>query len=548
MRYVVLSAVLCGLAMAYLPSSFRMQSTAGIWPDDYDLLFEPARIPLTSGNRVYSGLSNLVTATEEQFGSARSNFVFVGGSTSLLGPFYPGLLYDRHAEQTPLFTGLVPAGGDSLFGSGRIVNSELRDLDSNGTYDFKSERVEEARAMDEQTDADYHLGIGYRTGSLRLGAAYTRDDSRSASTSPSLNYRSERRDSSLIDNRLVFHELDSASGTDEYGQTSNRLTLNGWYDLASVKVGLLGAFTLIDRTTPFRSLEYGWVDRSPADPTVIDYVHTMSVDSSDVPAAGNRIGGMLSVFHLPTAVLESRYYVSAYTQSLVVADDAGGRSVFSADSVTHPGYDTASRTADTRSAGTYAARNLDVRTRQLFRVSERFRVGFGLGLSMTASEDSLVDSTANHEYLAHNNGDLVPGAEDYRSVKTWSEMWTDHVTRAENVLSLPLGVEFTAFSPVDIRLGVNPTVTWHDETHTRQLGAFTPMHTRVDYGDGSFSETIGDAPSERGTSETRTSKTYATVFSYGLGYRPVENLQIDLMGFARLTDLTNWRLSATLRF
>jgi hypothetical protein len=91
MRPIVLFVVLCGLAMAYVPSSFRSQSTAGLWTDDYDLLFEPARIPLINGDRVYTALSNLVTGDEEQFGTSTDNFYLVGGSTSRVAPVYPGV-------------------------------------------------------------------------------------------------------------------------------------------------------------------------------------------------------------------------------------------------------------------------------------------------------------------------------------------------------------------------------------------------------------------------------------------------------------------------
>jgi len=548
MRQCIMLVALCGLAAAFVPSSFRLQSTAGIWPDDYDLLFEPARIPLINGSRVYTGLSNLVTSGEEQFGAARSNFVFVGGSTSLSSPFFPGLLYDRWAERTPFSTGLVPASGDSIYGEGRIINTELVDQDTNGTYDYKTTEISDARAFDEQAQADYHVGVGFRTGSLRLGAAFTRNDYCYSVTSPGSNYRYERRDSSLVSGRLLFSELDSAVGTDEFSQSLNRITLNGWYDFAPLHVGLLGYYTMIDQEQPYTRIQEDWVDRSPADPSIVDYARYSSQFSSDRPASGNRIGGMLSFFHVPTEHVESRYFVTASTQTLDVAADAGGVFSTQSDSVRYPGSDTGIDTVRYRYGGRYAVSNLEVKTRQLFRVSERFRVGFGLGFAMGTSEDSLTGSSASRFYFSHNNGDTIAGIEDFRRVEMVSEAWLDRVTRNDNVLSAPVGVEFTVVHPLVLRLGVNPQIAWHGETATRQLVASSPRHTRIDYGDGSYSETIGPAPSEPGTSESICSTTYSSPLTYGIGYSPVENLQIDLMGFAKLTDLTNWRLSATLKF
>jgi hypothetical protein len=548
MRQCIILVALCGLAAAYIPSSFRLQSTAGVWPDDYDLLFEPARIPLINGSRVYTGLSNFVTGAEEQFGAARSNFIFVGGSTSLSGPIFPGLLYDRWAERTPLFTGLVPVVGESLFGEGQTINTELVDLDSNGTYDYKSTTVNKAKAWDEQSEADYHVGVGFRTGSLRLGAAYTRNDFDYSAIYPSDNFSTDVRDSNLVSGRLTFAGFDTAAGTWDLGQSLNRFTLNAWYDAAPLHFGLLGAYTLIDQWEPYRRAEDYWADYSPSDPLIVDHVRQAWSDSTDRPASGNRIGGMLSVFHVPTEHVESRYYVSAYTQTLGVAEAAGGLYTYQSDSLTHPGNDTSMDTVRYGYGGRYAVSNLEVKTRQLFRVSERFRVGFGLGFSMGASQDSLTDAESERSYFSHDNGDTIAGAEDYRTVETWSETWLDRVTRSDNVLSAPVGLEFNVFNPLVLRLGVNPQITWHGETTTHQLVASSPTHTRTDYGDGSYSESIGPGPSDPDTRESITSTTYSSPLTYGLGYSPVENLQIDLMGFAKLTDLTNWRLSATLKF
>jgi hypothetical protein len=59
---------------------------------------------------------------------------------------------------------------------------------------------------------------------------------------------------------------------------------------------------------------------------------------------------------------------------------------------------------------------------------------------------------------------------------------------------------------------------------------------------------LGDAQQSPGSSETRKTVTYSTGLTYGIGYSPMENLQIDLMAFARVTDLRYWRLSVTLKF
>jgi hypothetical protein len=548
MRYGLVVLVLCGLALGYTQSSFRAQSTAGLWTDDYDLLFEPARIPLISGSRVWTGLSNLVSGQEEQLGTRTENFYLVGGSANLTKPFYPGLLFDRFCDKSPLFTGLVGRNDDSLFGEGKLVQTELRDLDSNGTYDYKREDVTSAQAWEDDLSTDYYVGFGLKFDSLRLGAAYARNDFTQRGVDPALNRFYERSDSNLVDGSLTFLERDSATGEARQSSVWNRLMLNAWYDMSPLRVGVLASFTPTSQSISHDNRSTGLIDRSPANPAIGDYVHTGIVDTGDIPYQGNIMGATLSVFYVPNAQVESRFYLSAASQSQTVSDDAVGFETFTADSVTHPGVDTACDTSFHRYRGRTSGQGIGLSTRQLFTVSDRLKLGLGLGFATSSWEDSLVDTSAARSYYAHNNGDTIAGSEDLRMVTTSSEEWLNRTTGSGKVLSLPVGLEFKVVPSVALRLGVDSRITWRDETRIEKLVASAPEHTRVDYGDGWFYESVGDAQQDPGKSETSRTTTHSTQFSYGIGYNPIDNLQIDLMGFAKLTDLNNWRLSVTLKF
>jgi hypothetical protein len=548
MRYMVLFVALCGLAVAYVPSSFRSQSTAGLWTDDYDLLFEPARIPLIKGDRVYTALSNFVSGEEEQFGTSTDNFYLLGGSTSLLAPFYPGLLFDRYASKNPLSTGLVNGAGDSLFGEGRVVYTQLQDLDSNGTYDYKREDITSAQAWDEHETTDAYVGVGFKAGALRLGAAFAPSCYSSQSTDPSRNFTYDRRDSSLVDGMLTYRETDTFTGFDRSRLTENNIIVNGWYDFSAVRLGLLGSFAPLanDERHDYR----GWsnIDRSPANPSIIDFSREQMLDTSDIPYAGNRMGGMASVFYVPKPEIESRFYLRAYTQSLTVGADGGGLEADQIDSVCHPGtangYDTTLHTY----RGRETRQGVAVSTKQLFTVTPRFRLGLGLGFATDAWHDSLEDSTAQRSYYAFDNGDSISGHEDFQSTTTFAEEWLTRTTGTDRVLTAPVGIEFKILEPVALRLGASPTMTWRDETTVEELTASSPRVTHTVYGDSTFSDQLGGAQQNPGQSETRRSADYTTEFTYGIGYSPIDNLQVDLMGFSRLTDLRHWRLSITFKF
>ena len=548
MRSMVLFVALCGLAVAYVPSSFRSQSTAGLWTDNYDLLFEPARIPLIGGSHVYTALSNLVSGQEEQFGTNTDNFYLLGGSTSLLAPFYPGLLFDRYARRDPLSTGLVNGAGDSLFGDGRVVYTQLQDLDSNGTYDYKREDITSAQAWNDGETTDAYIGVGFKTGSLRLGAALAHGEYSSQSIDPSRNFTYDRRDSSLVDAMLTYRETDTFTGSDRSRLTQNNIIVNGWYDFSTLRLGLLGSFTPVAYNDRHDYRGWSSIDRSPANPAIVDFSREQMLDTADIPYGGNRMGALASAFYVPKPEIESRFYVSVYNQSLAIGADAGGLEADQIDSICHPGTANGSDTTLHRYRGLKTLKGVSVRTKQLFTVTPRFRLGLGLGFATDAWKDSLEDSTAQRNHYAFDNGDSVSGHEDFQSTTTFAEEWLTRTTGTDRVLTAPVGVEFKVVEPLALRLGASPIMTWRDETKVEELTASSPQYTHTVYGDSTFSDQLGDAQQNPGQSETRTSVDYSTEFTYGIGYSPIENLQIDLMGFSRLTDMRNWRLSVTFKF
>ncbi|MDH5187231.1 MAG: hypothetical protein OEW70_09240, partial [candidate division WOR-3 bacterium] len=75
-----------------------------------------------------------------------------------------------------------------------------------------------------------------------------------------------------------------------------------------------------------------------------------------------------------------------------------------------------------------------------------------------------------------------------------------------------------------------------------------PVFTRTEYGDSTFSERVGPQSELQATSETINTIEHNTYFTYGAGFNPIKNLQIDIMGFRNLTNLSNWKLSITFKF
>ena len=77
---------------------------------------------------------------------------------------------------------------------------------------------------------------------------------------------------------------------------------------------------------------------------------------------------------------------------------------------------------------------------------------------------------------------------------------------------------------------------------------YEPERTLIEYGDGTTYEDIDQAYDDDYSKEVEKVTLSSTDYYYGLGWKVTDNLQLDLMGFSDLTDMTNWRLSATFYF
>jgi hypothetical protein len=189
-----------------------------------------------------------------------------------------------------------------------------------------------------------------------------------------------------------------------------------------------------------------------------------------------------------------------------------------------------------------------LRVKELYTMGERFNLGWSVQLGARCYADSTADEMRERGSARFDDGDSVQTHADYNQTVTGSEHWVSRLAGSEATLVVPVGLEFKVVPSLALRLGAQHTVSWDDHISTEQLLSWSPRIVRTDFGDGTFSERVDTLSRRAASSETRNSFNQATVFSYGAGFRPLDNLQIDLMGFANLVNLTAWRLSATLRF
>jgi hypothetical protein len=549
MRYLVIAGLVISTVLALSPmGSFRYQSTAFLWEDDYDLLFDPARIPLIQGSRIYTNLSNFISNQEEHFSQRSEDYLLIGGSTDLL-VIYPGFVYDKYCSKEALPTGLFSQYEyDTLFGDAKTVATEWLDLDNNGSYDHRVTHVNERQAWDDLTDVDYYIGLGYKSNDLRLGLSFFNHNSSNTYTNPYYNSIYDRRDSSLISGNLTYTVNDTLAGPDNYEMDSKRFMVSGWYDFEQFSVGLMAGFNPISRDSNYIHTGSSFENRSPSNPNIQDFFKSTMVDTLRKPWSGTIIPIGLTVFAYPRDNMESRFYLNFFMRQEKLGSDASSFRYTTMDSTGQPGMANSESMNWHMYRGGLSSTGINFRTTQLFTVTDRFDLGFGLEFGAWNWEDTLADTMASFEVYEYNNGDTISGPEDFRMTMTSSEEWLKKVTGGKKVFSLPVGFDFRLTPSISLRLGAIHSVTWTDITTTGLLRAFEPILTRYEYGDSTFSEMVGPQSEVQATSETINNIDHNTTFTYGIGFNPIKNLQIDIMGFRNLTNLTNWKLSITFKF
>jgi hypothetical protein len=550
MKYLLLLLAVATTLLAFSPGSFRLQSTSGIWEDDYDLIFDPGRLTLIDGQRVYSNLSNYVTSDEGVFGPNSSNFILVGASGHLKSKLAPAALFDGHNFRTPEFTGLLSAdSGDSTFGSGRATDVSWLDLDSNGVYDFKRVRETERNAWRSGSGNDLFVGAGWLSGSRRFGVALAWSESGTKQVLPGLDFTDHDYDSTLITGGLTYLLNDTSRYYSLACANSGSLVLSCWSDQKNgAMLGVSLSPGLLADDASFEQTLSSYADHAPADPAVTDFARRSVDNSSRLSYQGFQVPLNFTLVRPKGKSGQSWLYAQGFYRAEFLASDAGSHDITSFEQTLNPG-DSAGFDSIVRAfSGLQSSFGGSIRMKELYEVGERLNVGWSVQLGARWYSDTLADDMNERGSVRFDDGDSVQSSADYVQSITGSERWMNRLVGREAMLIVPVGLEFKIVPRVAFRLGARHTVTWDDHVTTRQLLSWAPRKIRTDFGDGTFSEQIDTLGRRVASSEDRVGFTQATVFSYGAGLRPIDNLQIDLMGFANLVNLTGWRLAATLRF
>ncbi len=552
---VLLLASSTGLAFTW--NSFRNQSTAGMLDDDYDLLLDPARLPLIEGSRLYTSLANLVGKDEEVFSDTDNGYWLIGGSTKLGEKVYPGAIHDYYILKTLQPCSLATLGGTwrQFTGRGELVDSRFIDQDGNGVYDTKETQHQTVEGWDVDNSSDYYIAIGSYLGTARVGALYLFSDESYEFIDPVQNFTLSRSDTNLIDNSWLCQEDQVSTGDQLDEMSTHAFGLAAW--MPAGEQLLVGGQFVYGRRSSNRSSTWGFTqttDNSPDDPALVDTYVANEGATETIPSSGSIMSAGLRGIYNWTDDVETWLYLNFGQFSADIEDDAAMDYYLFSEQRTTLGTGIEALTDTNRTisdiTGDYSQKSLGLLTRTIAKLSEKVSFGIGVGLETGNYEGTSVFDGDRVDRQAYDDGDAqVNDPDDYTEVVTDTLVETNEVTGSDLTLAFPVGVEFEIKKPLVLRLGARHECRWDEEvtTLTRKQSA---EHHRLDRGDGSWQEWVDPPVHEpiNGESETTEDRWSGTHYYYGLGYRVTDNLQIDLMGFSDLTDLSNWKLSAVFRF
>ena len=550
MKVAIVLAILVSVSFAMIPWSFRYQSTANLWEDDYDLIFDPARIPEIEGSRVWTMLSNFVTGGEHLFPNNSVPFVLIGGSTHL-GNFFPAGVADHTMMTEALWTGLGEEGSP-LYGEGMITTTTWYDTDGDGVPDMQTIDTETRRAYEQTDESDCYVGLGYDGGgSMRFGLGVLSEGWTRTYTDPEYNFTMDFVSEDLPGHTETYIERSSSTGDFITSASDNEFRLSIWYHNPNSdwSVGLMGGYAMFNWDSSF--VINGHEELYPYPDDTLDGGHNTTtdwIDSLNIPQSGSRIPVRLALFYDYSQTAQGRFWVGYTTQSHSYADEAVSFYNYSSQEI-YSDFTYYDDTTLTTYWGEGSYTSISAGTHHLWNVTPRFNFGLGAIFSTSSSDDSVTWADDMVNVMDYDNGDTLTDINDYTATTRYSETWVRTIEGSSMSLTFPVGMEFWVINPkLALRLGATHRLTFPDLTTVEKMVDYTPQETITEYGDGTADTTYQDQGEIPGTESTQDETYSSTTYHFGAGWMVNKHLQLDFMGFTKLTDMTNWRLSATLHF
>lgn len=572
---ITLTFLMFSMANALTPS-FRSIALGTIIDDDLDLVKDPIELKFVEGSRLYTNLSNLINTDEEILANNSSEGFLIGYSTK--NPFIENLWnailieFYKTKAPNPIWIDSDLDGNDDIFGYGFLSDefTGYYDTDGDDLYDIIRQISQERSDYDELNYVEFVLNNTYDTGNFVIGAKlYYKSRSTDDDTTYNINYTYHDIEENFND--FTENQLDDSSDH----HFSSNLDFQASIllpDFKGYEVRGDLKFMNYDFSSDEQISEYYREDDFDQDiPILEDYNIDESVNKDILENPGN-------TFTIGTSIRKT--FVKADQRKNDGYWKVGGDITFGSydylnlDEITQTntikffdGLDTLATdflVIDTENSlikndGNDKTTQFSLMGRLNYPFNEK--VYFGLGFNYnyqilnreTDSEES-IENTYEYERL-----DEELSAIDYITTETYSITADRTYEHYNSSIYFPVGIEykFTNNNKWDLRFGSIFRSYWNTRNYVKDIKNASPVTTETVSGDGSVDIDIEDNTYDSSSIQTKSAGSL-TDYYYGLGFRPTDNLQIDLLGILgesgdeeNLLDADFYkqlRLSFTLKF
>ncbi len=587
--FLVFFLLLFLVVNAQEPISFRSRALGGAIDDDADLIYDPIELRFVDGFHLYTNLSNF-TSNNEQFINNVSDNEFLLGS-SLKNPFLKNLwtsfLWRFRNTKTPWAVAIDEDlnGTNDIFGNGELTSNYVKffDTDNDGFYEQKRTILQKIEDSSNWDGNNFVFNNSYGFDTFTVGAKIAFGSEKFKSNESSNNFWTNQHFINFgdpsFDIDFADYDLDNQEDLITYtekGSFSNeddeKFTLFNIAFMMPEFMGyeLRGDFvyrTFSEKEEVRDKFNYTEIDKTGTD--TITEQENESIEE-DTEESGNVMSLGVSVrknigknndrknSHFWQVGCGFGFGSGDYTNNMTHKSDyieetpnwAGG---------TEKRVERHDITVIEEDEGDLSLSRFGLFARYNYPINKR--VIFGIGSNYTSQktkrETDYLDSYYEYE------SDIIGSFDDPGDTKeTWTRDLnanrTFEVTFSE--FEVPFGIEykFTKNEKWAFRVGSNFTKTCvkeedkKDYIYTEQQGLW---HYVLEHGDGQGD--IDEYHDDFYTSESEIDETTdsITMYSYGIGYQPTENLQIDFLGMfdnAAANDVTqffrNLRISFMLKF
>ncbi len=529
------------LQRLFLPViSYRLASTATLLEDDLDRMLDPSMAGTVQGARVYTNLSDLFQG-EHLFGNVGLHaYTLAGIGGSLLNGTPLGLV-DKSKNLVPLPTSRPGVRG-------RYTLDSLHYFSTQGAG-FPPDRKERIRIDETSETRDEQrfllAGLAFERWGLDVLAGHQRMETRPFGTEIApfgnvsfLNELTDHPQGNLLYRRQLDGERLQIQSQELWGMAG------GFRLLASLPLSLTVGLVQVTRIDEDTASYTGLEDLAPGG--TLNQVLRQGTRRQEIRwpdrvffgelrydlafRNGARATVRAGLYQRGSSLDQGTFLLDTLRDArALLVDTAIQRLAFHAETT---------MTGQRATLGTYLT----------WAQQHRYdRARFALGASFWAERaEETVEKTYTERTVERiTDGNGVPAdPNDITRTTTYSEQRRLYTLDQRWGMDLPVAVEFQPYhqAPLWVRLGAWFTMTWEDRTVDDEGLENTPrtIQTVTDAGDTTWTRTPVDLHSVR----TRQHNIQSSLqFVYGATVPIGKHLRLDVMQFARLTDLTGWRVS-----